>query len=98
MKQRRASDKFKLSEGRRGLGSLSHGRLALPPRSAGRIVPDMSARELAFEICRTLRASGHQAFLVGGCVRDLLLGRELEDYDVATYAHPDRVRHLFPGS
>src|SRR3984957_18465037 len=58
----------------------------------------MEARELADNICRTLRASGHQAFLVGGCVRDLLLGREPEDYDVATDARPERVQQLFPGS
>ena len=45
---------------------------------------------------RTLRASGHQAYLVGGCVRDLLLGREPADYDVATDAHPERVQELFP--
>src|ERR1700738_5063176 len=41
---------------------------------------------------------GHQAFLVGGCVRDLLLGREPADYDVSTDATPDRVISLFPES
>jgi poly(A) polymerase len=58
----------------------------------------MTPRELAETICRRLRAAGHQAYLVGGCVRDLLLGREPSDYDVATDAHPDRVQELFPGS
>ena len=58
----------------------------------------MNERDLAAGICRTLRASGHQAFLVGGCVRDLLLGREPEDYDVATDARPERVQELFPCS
>jgi tRNA nucleotidyltransferase/poly(A) polymerase len=56
----------------------------------------MNARQLAEDICRTLRASGHQAYLVGGCVRDILLGREPADYDVATDATPDRVQALFP--
>ena len=55
-----------------------------------------SARQLATEIVRTLRQHGHQAYLVGGCVRDLLLGREPADYDVATDAVPDRVMQIFP--
>jgi poly(A) polymerase len=59
---------------------------------------DMSSRELAEQICATLRDSGHQAYLVGGCVRDLLLGREPADYDVSTDAGPDRVQQLFPNS
>jgi poly(A) polymerase len=58
----------------------------------------MKPRELAEHICRTLRAQGHQAYLVGGCVRDLLLDREPSDYDVATDARPERVQQLFPGS
>lgn len=45
---------------------------------------------------RTLRERGHQAYLVGGCVRDLLLGREPADYDVATDALPDEVMRIFP--
>lgn len=57
-----------------------------------------SARELANQICGTLRDSGHQAYLVGGCVRDILFKREPVDYDVATDATPDRVQELFPGS
>jgi poly(A) polymerase len=58
----------------------------------------MTPRELAADICRTLHASGFKAYLVGGCVRDLVLGREPEDYDVATNAHPARVQQLFPSS
>src|SRR5258706_4958683 len=52
----------------------------------------------AIEIIRSLRAQGHQALLVGGCVRDLILGREPDDYDVATDATPERVMTLFPQS
>jgi putative nucleotidyltransferase with HDIG domain len=58
----------------------------------------MEARVLAEHICRTLKAAGHQAYFVGGCVRDILLGREPADYDVATDAKPDRVRELFSPS
>jgi tRNA nucleotidyltransferase/poly(A) polymerase len=58
----------------------------------------MTPRELAAEICRKLHAAGFQAYLVGGCVRDLVLGRDPQDYDVATDAHPARVQELFPSS
>lgn len=58
----------------------------------------VTPRELANSICDTLIREGHQAFLVGGCVRDLLLGREPADYDIATDATPDRVISLFPES
>ncbi len=58
----------------------------------------MTSRELAEKICRVLNAAGHQAFLVGGCVRDLVVGREPADYDVSTDAVPERVESLFPGS
>lgn len=43
-----------------------------------------------------LRAAGHQAWLVGGCVRDRLLLRPLKDADIATSAEPDEVEGLFP--
>jgi poly(A) polymerase len=56
----------------------------------------MQPRELANLICDTLQNAGFQAFLVGGCVRDILLGREPADYDVATSATPDQVLELFP--
>ncbi len=52
-------------------------------------------REFAIEIVRKLRATGYEALMAGGCVRDLLLGREPKDYDVATTARPEQVRTLF---
>ena len=58
----------------------------------------VTARELANSICDTLLRNGHQALLVGGCVRDLLLGREPADYDVTTDATPERVMELCPES
>jgi poly(A) polymerase len=53
-------------------------------------------KDFAISIIRTLRDHGHQAYLVGGCVRDLLLGREPADYDVATSATPEQVMRIFP--
>jgi poly(A) polymerase len=52
--------------------------------------------ESACRIVRTLRDAGHEAYFAGGCVRDLLLGRAPEDYDVATSATPDVVLEMFP--
>lgn len=52
--------------------------------------------EAAIDILRTLRAAGYEAYLAGGCVRDLLLGRVPQDYDVATSATPDVVLGMFP--
>ncbi len=53
------------------------------------------AAEPAVRIVRRLREAGHEALLAGGCVRDLLLGRQPKDYDVVTDARPDRVCKLF---
>jgi poly(A) polymerase len=50
----------------------------------------------ALAIASRLRDAGHQAFFAGGCVRDLLLGLEPKDYDVATSAAPDQILALFP--
>ncbi len=46
-------------------------------------------------VCETLQAQGHQAFVVGGAVRDLLIGAEPKDFDVATDATPEEVRRAF---
>jgi putative nucleotidyltransferase with HDIG domain len=53
-------------------------------------------REFPILIIRTLRQRGFQAYLAGGCVRDLLLKREPADYDVATSATPAQVMEIFP--
>src|ERR1700678_189448 len=47
-------------------------------------------------VLRWLRTEGNQAYLVGGCVRDLLLGRVPKDFDVATSAQPAELLRLFP--
>jgi poly(A) polymerase len=51
--------------------------------------------ERAVRVVRTLQEAGHQAFVVGGAVRDLLVGRRPKDFDVATDATPEQVKALF---
>jgi poly(A) polymerase len=50
----------------------------------------------AFSVVTRLRSRGFEALYAGGCVRDMLLGLEPHDYDVATSARPERVETLFP--
>jgi poly(A) polymerase len=57
---------------------------------------DRMSRMRAVQIAAELRSQGFQAWLVGGCVRDLLLGREPKDYDISTDAQPDQLLRLFP--
>lgn len=52
----------------------------------------------ALKVCARLREAGYSAFLVGGCVRDLMLGREPKDFDVVTSALPEEIKGLFRGS
>jgi poly(A) polymerase len=52
----------------------------------------------AAKVVRRLTRHGHEAYLVGGCVRDLLVDRAPKDFDVATSARPDDVRRLFRNS
>jgi poly(A) polymerase len=51
--------------------------------------------ERAVRVVRTLREAGHEAYVVGGAVRDLLVGRRPKDFDVATSATPEQVKALF---
>lgn len=52
-------------------------------------------RWFAVEVVKQLRAHGQESYWAGGCVRDELLGRKPKDYDVATAARPDEIRHVF---
>jgi poly(A) polymerase len=56
---------------------------------------EAAGKVTALWVLRRLRAAGHQALFAGGCVRDMLLGRPVTDYDVATDASPSQVRGLF---
>jgi poly(A) polymerase len=62
------------------------------------VIPDslMGMGQGALRIVHTLRSDGHEAFFVGGCVRDLLRQETPEDYDIVTSAHPEQVMSLFP--
>lgn len=56
----------------------------------------VTPKQFATSVIAALRDRGHQAFLCGGCVRDLLLGRQPADYDVTTDATPEQVMRIFP--
>src|SRR5436309_8886232 len=58
------------------------------------IKPDQIDPDAA-KVVQRLRRFDHAAYLVGGCVRDLLLGRKPKDFDVATSAAPNEIRRLF---
>jgi poly(A) polymerase len=59
------------------------------PISRGDIDPD------ALRVLQRLQQHGHVAYLVGGSVRDLLLGRRPKDFDIGTDAHPNQIKRLF---
>jgi poly(A) polymerase len=72
------------------------------PAGVPRIIPraehPISRRQIspnALRVLYKLREGGHQAFLVGGCLRDLMLGVTPKDFDVATSARPEQVKRLF---
>ena len=48
------------------------------------------------KIIETLEAAGYEAYAVGGCVRDSILGREPDDWDITTSAKPEEIKRLFP--
>lgn len=56
---------------------------------------DCTMFEAARIVCRVLKTAGHDALFAGGCVRDQLLGRSQNDYDIATSATPEQVKTLF---
>src|SRR5215472_15024919 len=58
----------------------------------------MDPESLSRQVIAKLRGAGHQAYLVGGCVRDMLLGVKPKDFDIATDARPDRIMDLFSNS
>jgi poly(A) polymerase len=59
-------------------------------------VHPVTRRENAVSIVKRLREEGHEAYLAGGSVRDALLGKSPQDYDIATSAKPETVQKLFP--
>jgi poly(A) polymerase len=55
----------------------------------------MSSQDKALALVKRLREEGHQSYLAGGCVRDMLLGKSPQDFDITTSARPDEVRRIF---
>ena len=50
------------------------------------------------KVSQGLREAGYEAYLVGGCVRDLIIGREPKDWDITTNATPEQIQAVFPDS
>ncbi|MCC6215470.1 MAG: polynucleotide adenylyltransferase PcnB [Polyangiaceae bacterium] len=73
-------------------------RHPVPPAEHGIDLDDGRLDEDAARVVRRLARLGHEAYLVGGCVRDLLLGATPKDFDVATSARPEEVRRAFRNS
>jgi putative nucleotidyltransferase with HDIG domain len=57
--------------------------------------PELSVPQEILDLCQVLRNAGFEAYLVGGCVRDLLIGREPKDWDITTNATPEKIQELF---
>jgi poly(A) polymerase len=82
-------------------GKKTNGKSAIPlgkrvevPASEHGIDPEL-VDERAVRVVRSLQEAGHEAYIVGGAVRDLLVGRRPKDFDVATNATPEQVKALF---
>lgn len=58
-------------------------------------MPDLSVPAEIVRLCDTINAKGHEAYLIGGCVRDLLIGREPKDWDITTNATPEEIQAMF---
>ena len=56
----------------------------------------MSSRDKAIAIVKRLRENGYESYLAGGCVRDMLLNKPPQDYDITTSARPDAITEIFP--
>ena len=78
---------------RRVLGLPSEAMLRLPPGKHGLAREAISPS--AAKVCSTLREAGFSGYVVGGAVRDLLLGIVPKDFDIATDARPEQIKPLF---
>ncbi len=87
--------------GRRSRESRPDEPLRIEPRIYARSEHSVSRRQIshnALKVLYRLDRCGYQAYLVGGGVRDILLGLEPKDFDIATDAHPEQIRELFRNS
>ncbi len=65
----------------------------IPASDAGVSIEDISNK--ALDVVAKLQEAGYQAYLVGGCVRDLIIGTKPKDFDVSTDATPEQIKHTF---
>src|SRR6185436_3819984 len=79
---------------RRVLGLSPRESMVRMPRGKHGLSRD-SLSPAAAKVCTVLRDAGFQGFVVGGAVRDLLLGIEPKDFDIATDARPEQIKPLF---
>lgn len=82
-----------LGKGQAATASSLGERVEVPQAEHG--IDPARVEERALRVVRTLQQAGHQAYIVGGAVRDLLLGLRPKDFDVATDATPEQVKALF---
>jgi len=87
----------KLVKGKNGNDSQKPSDPVIVPRAEHEISRKQISQH-ALKVLYTLKDAGYEAYLVGGCVRDLLLGHEPKDFDVATNASPEQVNGLFKRS
>jgi poly(A) polymerase len=73
--------------------SVPHTAISLAPNEHSVTLEKLSPN--AIKVCERLHSSGFQAYLVGGCVRDILLGQQPKDFDIATNARPEQIKGLF---
>lgn len=71
----------------------SHGAQHIPKEKHG--IDRRNVSRHAIKVCEVLQHEGYQAYIVGGAVRDLIVGLEPKDFDVATNATPEQIRPLF---
>jgi poly(A) polymerase len=83
-----------LGQPKAGRGAVDFGKRVEVPASVHGINPAL-VDERALNVVRTLQDAGYEAYVVGGAVRDLLLGLRPKDFDVATDATPEEVKSLF---
>lgn len=77
-----------------GQRAQSSGNPLIVPRDQHNVSRKLISQS-ALKVLYTLKDAGYEAYLVGGCVRDLLLGHEPKDFDIATNALPEEVHRLF---
>ncbi len=70
----------------------------ISPLKIPKILNEVKFSPLAIEILKKLKQSGFQGYLVGGCVRDSLVGIKAKDFDISTDATPEEVRKIFRSS